>query len=272
MLAQLGFFVKVSQIRQKAYTKSMKFGNPKQEIPQNQPLSDVEATNVEATQKAENFVRPQIHQLLERAAEEPDKKLFAVDQIATFGKRVFQGHEDILESALTKITATPFTTDEELEETLVRELASAVVAFVTSSGFSEQEAKIYFRSIMQESMGFTQLDKGGVFSFSRFEDKVDLHITEGFTPQLFQGAMFTLAQIVQGDESIKTIKMTSWVVAKYLRVIRKYGFTVDDPLSEIELAEIRVDLPPEMRDKPIAEAHMTRDEFLKKFGRSEKNL
>ncbi len=56
--------------------------------------------------------------------------------------------------------------------------------------------------------------------------------------------------------------MGSWVVAEYEPVVRRYGFTIDEPLSEEVLAEIRTDLPPEMRDKPYAEAHMTREEFL----------
>ena len=244
----------------------MNFGDPVLKIPQNQPLRDIETVNVETRQKAESFVRPRIHRLLESATEALDKKSFAVDQIATFGKRIFQGQEHILESALLKINATPYTTDEEFEETLVMELTNAVLALIINSDFSEKEAKIYFRNIMAEKDENTILDSDGVISYSRFEEKIDLHITSGFTIPLFQEDMSKLAQVIRSDESIQTIKMTSWVVVKYKNAVRRFGFTLDEPLSEAVLAEIRSQLPPEMATKPIAEAHMTREDFLARYG------
>lgn len=244
----------------------MNFKDNEQGVPQAQAINNIEVANRETAQKVENFVRLQIHELLERALKEANKKRFVVDQITTFGRKVFQDKEHLLDAALAKIEATPYTTDEVFKENLVRELTSATVAFVVSSGFSEQEAKTYFRSVMREGDDVIPLDKDGIFSYSRFEDKIDLHITKGFTPQSFLGAMFALARVVQGDESIKIIKMTSWIVAKHPKVIRKYGFTVNDALDEIELLEIRSHLSPEMRSKPIAEAYMTRQNFLAKWG------
>lgn len=244
----------------------MDFENNKQAVPQNQPISNIEVANRETAQKVENFVRLQIHELFERTLKEPNKKRFIVDQITTLGRKVFQGKERLLDAALAKIEATPYTTDEEFEENTVKELTNAVVAFVVSSGFSEQEARTYFRSVMQEGDEVIPLDKDKVFSYSRFQDNIDLHITKGFTPQLFLGAMLALAPVVQGDESIKTVKMTSWIVAKHPKVIRRYGFTVNDALDEGELVEIRSHLSSEIRDKPIAEAYMTRQDFLAKWG------
>lgn len=244
----------------------MNFGDPIPKIPQNQPLSDIEAVSLEARKKAENFLRPQIQKLLEVASEQSDKKRFVVEQIDTFGRKMFKGKENILNEALAKIEVASYTTDKEFEEILVRELASAILTFVESSGFSEQDAKIYFRRFAEERDGNTPLDSNGILSYSRFEEKIDLHITDGFTIPLFQEDMSKLAKIVRGDESIKTIKMTSWVVAKHPNAVKKFGFTLGEPLSEAVLVEIRSQLPPEMRDKPIAEASMTREDFLKKFG------
>src|SRR3989344_1915810 len=244
----------------------MNFEDPKLKILPNQPPKGIEAVNEEMRQKAEDFVRPLVQELSQQSTEEPDKKLFAVEQIATFGKRVFQGHEDVLDAVLTKINAIPFTSDEEFEEILVRELGGALLAFVASSGFSEQEAKIYFRRFREEREGNTPLDTDLVLSYSRFEEKIDLHITYGFTIPLFKECMSKLAEIVRSDESIKTIKMTSWVVAKYKNAVKRFGFTIDEPLSEAVLAEIRPQLPAEMRDKPIAEAHTTREDFLARYG------
>lgn len=251
---------------QKAYTESMNFEDTIPKIPQNQPMSDIEAVSVEARQKAESFIRSGIHPLLESAKEEPDKKRFIIDKITPFGRRVFEGKEDIFNSALEKIEAIPYITDEELEEILVKELGNAVLEFSIRSGFSEHEAKIYFRRFSEERDEKTPLDTDWVLSYTRYEEKIDLHITEGFTIQLFQEDMSRLAEVVRADESIKTIKMTSWVVEKHKNAIRKLGFTIGEPLSEAVQAEMRVDLPPEMRDKPRAEAYMTREDFLARYG------
>src|SRR3989344_4518900 len=128
----------------------MNFGDPKPKTLPNQPPDSIEVVNEGMRQKAEAFTRPLVQELLQQATAEPDKKLFAVEQIATSGKRIFQGHEDILDAALEKIKAVPFTSDEEFEEILVKELGNAVLAFVASSGFSEREAKIYFRCFREE--------------------------------------------------------------------------------------------------------------------------
>ena len=245
----------------------MKLGDPTPKPLPSEPSRDIENANEKARQKVENFVRTRVSALLEHATKESDKKHFAINQITTLGRRIFRDRENLLDTALEKIEAGSYATDQELEEALVRELTGAVLLFLTESGFSEQEAKIYFRSIMQESLGFTPLDKDGVLSFSRYEDKIDLHITEGFTIEIFQRDMSNLAQIVINDESIKTIKMTSWVVAKYPNAVRRFGFTIAESLSESVLEEIRANLPPEMRDKPIAEAYMTREEFIKRFSK-----
>lgn len=66
----------------------MNFQDPKPETLQNQPDRAVESIDREMAQKVENFVRLQIHELFERAVEEPDKRRFVRDQIATIGRKV----------------------------------------------------------------------------------------------------------------------------------------------------------------------------------------
>ena len=116
----------------------MNFGDPIPKIPQNQLLSEIETVNVGARKNAVNFPHPHIQKLLEVASEQSDKKRFVVEQIDTFGRKMFKGKENILDEALVKIDATPYATDAEFEEILVRELANAILEFVVSSGFSEK--------------------------------------------------------------------------------------------------------------------------------------
>src|SRR3989344_3532808 len=225
---------------QKVYNGNMNFGNKEQEIPQNQLHPKAEENSAEARGEIEASIRPRIHEF-------------------------FKDHGNILDSALLKINTIPYATDEEFEDNLVKELSVAFLAFITISGFSEKEARVYYRRFMEEKKGYIPLDSDSVLTYSRFEDTIDLHITDGFTLELFQEDMSNLAKIIQSDGDIKTIVMSSWIVAKYPKSIKRSGFTIDEPLSETALAEIRSNLPPEMRNKPWAQAHMTREDFLARW-------
>lgn len=262
-------FVKCRRCGKKHTLESMRFEDAKQEKAHDQPRRETDGVEKEIARQAERFIQPRIHELLQRAAEEPDKKRFVTDQIASYGKTFFRGKEYLLDAALVKIDAAHFNTNEGFEETVVRELTSAIVEFVAISGFSLEEASQYFRSITQEQQNFIPLDKDGVLSYSKFNDKVDLHITKGLTRRALREAISALAQIVQNDEGIKTIVMTSWVVAAHPDLMKKYGFTVNETMDEKEIKEMQTeqaDLPAEMRRKPIAEAHITRDKFLERYG------
>lgn len=83
--------------------------------------------------------------------------------------------------------------------------------------------------------------------------------------QIWKDAMSELAQIVKKDESIKTVEMTSPIVAEHQNIIKKFGFTVDEKINEKEETEIQNDLPVELRDKPLAKAHIAREKFLEIF-------
>ena len=250
---------------QKVYNGNMNFGNKEQEIPQNQLHPKAEENSAEARGKIEASIRPRIHEFLQSVVEKPNKKRFILNEISAFGKEFFKDHGNILDSALLKINTIPYATDEEFEDNLVKELSVALLAFITISGFSEKEARVYYRRFMEEKKGYIPLDSDSVLTYSRFEDTIDLHITDGFTLELFQEDMSNLAKIIQSDGSIKTIVMSSWIVAKYPKSIKRSGFTIDEPLSETALAEIRSNLPPEMRNKPWAQAHMTREDFLARW-------
>lgn len=243
----------------------MKFEDAKQGKAQDQPRREMEGIEQQIAQEAERFIQPRIHELLQRAAEEPDKKRFVADQIALYGKTFFQGKEHLLDAILTKIDATDYDANEEFEKEIVMGLTNAIVEFVATSGFSLEEARQYFRSIIQEQQNFIPLDKNGILSYSRFNDKIDLHITKGLARGVLQEAISALAHIVQNDEGIKTIEMTSWIVAAHPNLMKKYGFTVNETLDEKEIEEIKTeqtDLPAEIRDKPIAKAYISRDKFL----------
>lgn len=241
----------------------MSIEDGKQAMPQNQPHRDIKGVEEGLIHEAQHFVRSQIHELLQRAVNEPDKKHFVLEQIASHGRKYFPRKEHLLDAALAKIDATPYDTDGQFEENVVREMTNTIVTFVASSGFSTEETRQHFRRIQQEQdNSITTLDKDGVIYCTRFEDKIDLHITKGLKIHTLQEAFSALAQIVQSDESIRAIEMTSWVVAKYRNAMRKYHFPVTEILDQKVLADIRADLPAEMRDKPIAKVSFTRNEFF----------
>ena len=83
----------------------MRSEDAKQEMLQDSPIHNNEDAGKEIRKEAENFLRPRIRELLERAKEEPDKKRFVLDRIASYGKSFFQGKERILNDVLTKIDA-----------------------------------------------------------------------------------------------------------------------------------------------------------------------
>ncbi|GEM_PF-6171510 len=247
----------------------MSIEDRKQAIPQNQSRRGIEGVEGRLIHEAQHFVRSQIHELLQRAVNEPDKKRFVVDHIAQSGRKYFPGKENLLDGALAKIDATSNDTDEEFEENIVKEMMNAIATFVASSGFSPEEARQHFQRTQQEQdSSITTLDKDGVIYCTRFEDTIDLHITSGLKSHTLQEAFSALAQIVQNDESIGAIEMTSWVVAKYRNAMRKYHFPVTEILDQKVLADIRADLSTDMRDKPIAKVHFTRDDFFEMLAKN----
>ncbi|HEY4498862.1 MAG TPA: hypothetical protein VJH94_02240 [Candidatus Paceibacterota bacterium] len=229
---------------------------------------EAEIVHEEMERQAGSFFQRKINELMQSAAEESDKKRFVIDQIAASREKWFQDREEILETILAKIEALPYDTDAEFEADVARELTDTVVTYMSNSGISLEEAQRKFRIMMTEQDGYIPLDRNGVTNCSRYEDIAEIHITKGLTPGIWKEAMGKFAQIVQNDESIKTIKMKSWIVAEKLPFFRKLGFIANEITDEEELEKIRENLEgmEENRDKPIGEAYMTRKDFLKRYG------
>ena len=73
-----------------------------------------------------------------------------------------------------------------------------------------------------------------------------------------------LARRLRDDEEftdVTSVKGTSWIVAKNPRLLERLGFTIDGPISE----EIRAAHFAE-ESRPVAAAHMDRDDFLARYG------
>src|SRR3990167_7971144 len=73
-----------------------------------------------------------------------------------------------------------------------------------------------------------------------------------------------LARRLQSDpelQNIQTVKATSWIVAKNSRLIERLGFTVDGLISEEQKERHFFE-----ESRPVASAHMDRQDFLKRYG------
>lgn len=250
-------FVKSAKI----YTKKMtieKSGN------ENLDIKNIEKT---IRQDGKIFLQPRIHELLQRAEAEnkQDKKHFVMDSIALYEKTFFQGKKHLFNDVIKNIDATHYDNDADLEKDIIEQLINAIFEFAISSGFSLKELRQYFNDATSRQSDFIPLDKNNVLSYSRFNDIIEVHITKGFTMQIWKNAVSELTRIIKNDQSIKTVEMTSWVVAKHPNIMKKFGFTVDEKMDEKEEAEIRKNLPVELRNKPLAKAHISREKFLEMF-------
>jgi hypothetical protein len=229
------------------------------------PSHSIETANEEFEHKLESFLQGEIKKLLQRAVGQPDKKRFVIDQIAKSREVFFQESEDLLDAILAKIETINYDTDVEFEKKVAKELTSVVVTYMASHNISPEKAQINFRIARIENDGDIILDKDGVTYCSRYDDVAEVHITKGLTAPIWTEAISSLLKIVQDDESIKTIKMTSWVVAEKLEFFRKLGFDANLIMDEKELAIIRSHFDEGMRDHfndPVGEALMSRDKFL----------
>ena len=243
----------------------MSFKESNSEPFQNQHSRENTIADLELAQQLELFLQEKIRKLEVRAAEQPDKKRFIIDQIAASREIWFKGREELLAAILAKIEAINYESDAQFEEDVVAELANIIGKFIESLDLPVEEVQRRFRIIRIEQAGDIQLDSNGVLSCSRYDDIAEIHIKEGLTPDLWKEAMSNILKILQGDESIKIIKMTSWIVAKKPALFRRLGFIVNEITDEKELAEIRANFDEGMKshfNDPIGEARMSRDEFL----------
>ena len=242
----------------------MKFGDPKPTTSENLSSHDIETLDREAPLQLDPFLRAKINKLLQLGTEQTDKKQFIIDQIEIYRETTFQERGDLLDTILAKIEETNYDTDAEFEKNIAGKLTQVIVAYLKSHNISWKKAKINFRIGEIERDGDIPLDKDGVTYCSRYDDVVEVHITEGLTPTIWTEALSNLLKIIQDDQDIKTIRMASWFVAEKLSDFKKLGFTVSE-ITEEEMVIIRAHLDESMRDKanvPWAKAEMTREEFL----------
>ena len=220
--------------------------------------------------EVEDFFRTKVGEVMRRAAGQPDKKRFIIDEIAASKEKWFQGREELFENIVEKVEALQYATDAEFEEKLAKELTDTVEESIKAAGLSMEEVRRKFRLMRIEQDGHTPLDKRGVLYCSKHEGTVELHITEGLTPGVWKEAMAKFLHYVEADESIRVIKMKSWVVAEKVPFFENKGFTVqvlDEERDKEELQRIRENLDEGMeenRGKPIAEARMSREKFLER--------
>jgi hypothetical protein len=247
----------------------MSFTDPRPKAPRD-ANADAEAANESLKQQMMSFLHGKIEGLLQEAADQPDKKRFVIDKFTASGKTWFKDREELLNSIIAKIEAIQYDNDAQFEKDVVSELTNSILEYIRVSGYSTEEVFRNFRILRNEQNEEAPLDKNAITYSSRYENVVEVHITKGLTPDLFKEMMSNLLQTVQENEEIEIIRMKSWVVANKLNFFRKLGFDANEITDEKELKIIRENLDESMRDKanvPWAEAHMSRDEFLKRFSK-----
>ena len=242
----------------------MNFDRPKLERTQDGSDVDLDTGDKEQLQEMESSIRSMVHQLLERAAEEPDKKRFVIEQITTYGKVLFKGKEQLLDMILKKIGTVHYENDTEFGRKVAEESTKTIVEFSASSDLSLKELAEYFRVKRIEQNGDIPLDRRGVLYTSRYKDIIELHINKGLTGDTWKEALSKLVTILQADTSIQVLKMRSPVVAEDLERFRRLGFAAHLITDEKELAIIRSHFSEGVKNREgnVGEATIGRDEFL----------
>lgn len=96
--------------------------------------------------------------------------------------------------------------------------------------------------------------------------KINLHISPSETLSisekisLVKDGLRRLAEVLKENEQIESVVATSWIVAANPGILEKLGFFVDGEISAEARANWR-----SVDDRPIASAHISRDDFLKRY-------
>lgn len=223
----------------------------------------------------EPAVRERVRGMIVSAPASSDKKALLIEKTIV-AKSFFEGGEDLFEELLDAMRTARYESDEQLEEIATREITDAL----TKLGLRISPLELQRRFRRRENEGFekTVLDTNGMFTYTRYENTIEMHVKSfgledvlnsekvSLLRERFSEAASALAGIVHADESIERIELTSWIVAKYRRVVEKeLGFTLVE-LNEEELKEIEKHFPAELKGRRIGRAVMTREDFLKKYG------
>lgn len=120
-----------------------------------------------------------------------------------------------------------------------------------------------------ETGGFIKVNE--LVSYGKGGDIIHIHFApaeyllekSGFVAlkELAEQGLRRLAEIVEKDKDIKRIEATSWLVAKYPRIIKSFGFEIDGPISD----EIREKYFSQNEERNIGASHIKREDFLEKY-------
>lgn len=115
-----------------------------------------------------------------------------------------------------------------------------------------------------ETAGFIPLNER--ISYGKHRDSVHLHLAPSYSvkenlPELFIDAMKKLAQIIESDESIKSVTGTSWVLATrtFGSMLESFGFQIQDVPEDIKAEHFSTE------NRPIKMMTINREDFLKRF-------
>lgn len=176
--------------------------------------------------------------------------------------------EDVVErlhDALDRVESSDFESAQAFQENVVDKVLDFMKANVPYDVFEQHQ-----RDVFHSQGGFEKLND--ILSFGSYKDVAHIHLAPARTmspDQLIvsiQDGLHVLAQRLQTDsefESIERVTGTSWIVAKRPEMLEALGFTIDGPISD----EMRTAHFSEDGDTPISQASMSREDFLKRYGK-----
>ena len=114
-----------------------------------------------------------------------------------------------------------------------------------------------------ENSGFIPLNE--MLSYGRGKNNVHIHVAPSKTFSigtkffLLKDGLRKLQEVVKNDESILNVTASSWIVAtkQGKGIMEKLGFTVEGEISEEDKEKFF-----DKEDRPVAEAFITREDFL----------
>ncbi len=112
--------------------------------------------------------------------------------------------------------------------------------------------------------GFTELND--LLSYGKSGSEIHIHIFFNETlsvsekVKMIEVGFGKLADIVDMDEEVKEITATSAIVAEHPKILEKYGFIIDGPISKDERGKRFI-----YDNTKIDRAHISREEFLRRY-------
>jgi hypothetical protein len=154
---------------------------------------------------------------------------------------------------------------EENKDEFIKKAFLALESIINFKTNNPEEFEKIQREAFVEQGGFEKINE--VLSYGKEGNNIHIHLAPsmelraGLRGQVMKG-LEELADIIEKNKEIKNITATSWIVAEHPKLMEKLGFRVNEEVSE-ELRRER--FPGE--ERKMAEASMTREEFLEKYGK-----